>query len=334
MITAKGSGQAVKVKPRVYLFSDAFKSFNGNPAVMRETLGGKGAGLAEMTASGVNVPPGLTIITACCNEYYDNGNSLPGALFDEIKESLAEIERASAKKLGDVNNPLLLSVRSGAKFSMPGMMDTILNLGTNDQTVESLARLTNNARFAWDNYRRFIQMYGSVVLEIPKDVFEDCLDDKKEELGITNDTDLTESHLKHLVNDFKLIIRERAGDEFPQDAYEQLLGAIQAVFRSWNNSRAIYYRNFNKIDHNLGTAVNIQAMVFGNMDNNSGTGVCFTRNPATGEKHLYGEYLVNAQGEDVVAGVRTPKKISDLADEMPAVYWRAIIVKCKTSNSQ
>lgn len=305
---------------RVFLFGDAYKAFDGDRAVMREALGGKGAGLAEMTASGVNVPPGLTILTSCCREYTENGGKMPTGLFEEVVEQLKHVEKSLDRKLGDLEKPLLLSVRSGAKFSMPGMMDTILNLGLNDKTVESLSKLTKNPRFAWDSYRRFIQMFSNVVLDVTKDKFEDLLEDKKDELGITNDSDLTVDHLKELVKEYKELVKKRTSKDFPQDTTEQLEGAIEAVFKSWNNSRAVYYRNLNKIDHNLGTAVNVQSMVFGNFDNNSGTGVCFTRNASTGEKVIYGEYLVNAQGEDVVAGVRTPNKISEMSEDMPKVY--------------
>jgi pyruvate,orthophosphate dikinase len=331
MISTKGdtmTKSAVDLKKRVYLFADAYKAFQGDSKElseaqrnsMKEALGGKGAGLAEMTASGVNVPPGLTLLTSCCREYHTNGQKVADGLYDEVLDQLKHVEQALDRKLGDLDKPLLLSVRSGAKFSMPGMMDTILNLGLNDKTVQSLSRLTNNERFAWDSYRRFIQMYSNVVLEIHKDKFEDILEDKKDELGVKADTDLKAEHLKELVSQYKSLVEKLHGKPFPQDTKEQLFGAIEAVFRSWNNSRAIYYRNLNKIDHNLGTAVNVQAMVFGNLNDQSATGVCFTRNPSTGEKLLYGEYLVNAQGEDVVAGTRTPKKIAEMTKEMPKVY--------------
>ncbi len=322
MLSTKGSDQKSKTVglSRVYLFAEAYRAFAGDRTVMRERLGGKGAGLAEMTAAGVNVPPGMTILTDCCRQYYEEGKKVPAGLFDEVWAKLKEIESTLGSRLGDTDKPLLLSVRSGAKFSMPGMMDTILNLGLNRQTVEALAKLTGNARFAWDSYRRFIQMYANVVLDISKDSFEDIMEDMKDELGIKLDTELNAEHLQALVGKFKQLVVERAHTQFPEDTGEQLKGAIEAVFRSWNNSRAIYYRNLNKIDHDLGTAVTVQAMVFGNMDGESATGVCFTRNPSTGEKMLYGEYLVNAQGEDVVAGIRTPNKISKMADEMPKVY--------------
>ncbi|HNM49598.1 MAG TPA: pyruvate, phosphate dikinase, partial [Candidatus Obscuribacter sp.] len=277
-------------------------------------------GLAEMTRSGVNVPPGLTILTSCCREYTAGGEKMPAGLFDEILSELAHVEKKLDRKLGDLNKPLLLSVRSGAKFSMPGMMDTVLNLGLNDQTVESIATLTKNPRFAWDSYRRFIQMFSNVVLEIGKDKFEDILDDMKDELKVSNDNELTVENLKKLVLEYKALVEKKKGKPFPQDPKQQLHDSIEAVFRSWNNPRAVYYRNLNKIDHNLGTAVNVQSMVFGNFDDSSATGVCFTRNPSTGEKLLYGEYLINAQGEDVVAGVRTPLKISEMAAHNQAIY--------------
>ncbi|MBS1989366.1 MAG: pyruvate, phosphate dikinase [Cyanobacteria bacterium SZAS LIN-3] len=315
----EGKGRS-KLAKRVYRFEEAFDAFAGDREHMREMLGGKGAGLAEMTKSGVNVPPGLTIMTSSCREYTELGQKMPPGLMDEVMKDLALIEKSLDRKLGDLEKPLLLSVRSGAKFSMPGMMDTVLNLGLNDKTVQSLAKLTGNERFAYDSYRRFIQMYSNVVLEISKDNFEDLLDDMKDELKLTSDADLSVTDLKKLVESYKALVQERSGKPFPQEAKEQLAGSVEAVFKSWNNNRAVYYRNLNKIDHNLGTAVNIQSMVFGNFDNDSATGVCFTRNPSTGEKLLYGEYLTNAQGEDVVAGVRTPKKISDMATEMPAVH--------------
>lgn len=321
MTHAKSTSVKAKelVTKRVLRFSDASEYFDGDYSRMREALGGKGAGLAEMTAGGVNVPPGMTILTSVCRSYHENGNKMPDGLKEEVLKELAALESTVGKKLGDLKAPLLLSVRSGAKFSMPGMMDTILNLGLNDQTVATLAQLTNE-RFAWDSYRRFLQMYGNVVLEISKDEFEDVLEDKKQAAKAATDADLNSENLKALVRQFKELIKKRSGRDFPQDVQEQLFGAIEAVFKSWNNSRAIYYRNLNNIDHNLGTAVNIQAMVFGNLDEISATGVCFTRDPSSGKKLLYGEYLTNAQGEDVVAGTRTPKNIKHLEKEMPNVY--------------
>ncbi|MBI5172820.1 MAG: pyruvate, phosphate dikinase [Candidatus Melainabacteria bacterium] len=318
--TSKASGKELNLKKRVYLFEEGFEAMGGDREAMKELLGGKGAGLAEMTRSGVNVPPGLTILTSCCREYTAGGEKMPAGLFDEILSELAHVEKKLDRKLGDLNKPLLLSVRSGAKFSMPGMMDTVLNLGLNDQTVESIATLTKNPRFAWDSYRRFIQMFSNVVLEIGKDKFEDILDDMKDELKVSNDNELTVENLKKLVLEYKALVEKKKGKPFPQDPKQQLHDSIEAVFRSWNNPRAVYYRNLNKIDHNLGTAVNVQSMVFGNFDDSSATGVCFTRNPSTGEKLLYGEYLINAQGEDVVAGVRTPLKISEMAGENQAIY--------------
>lgn len=321
MLTKQASSSEHKVgSKRVLLFTEGFEYFGGNRTLMRELLGGKGAGLAEMTSAGVNVPPGITIITSLCKDYYANNKTMPAGLIDEVKEQLKVVEQKLDRKLGDTNKPLLLSVRSGAKFSMPGMMDTVLNLGLNDETVASLSKLTNNPRFAWDSYRRFIQMYSNVVFDLSKDRFEDILEDKKDALRVSQDTDLTAENLKELVDEYKAFVKKERKIDFPQDTAEQLAGAIEAVFKSWNNSRAIYYRNLNKIDHEIGTAVNVQAMVFGNFDNDSATGVCFTRNPSTGEHYLYGEYLVNAQGEDVVAGVRTPKKIAEMKVEMPAVY--------------
>jgi pyruvate, orthophosphate dikinase len=312
------------VTKRVFLFAAAFNHFaNGATtltdaarASMRDALGGKGAGLAEMTASGISVPPGLTIQTSVCREYYDSGKTLPAGLFDEVLTELTQVEEAVGRRLGDVANPLLLSVRSGAKFSMPGMMDTILNLGLNDQTVEGLAAKLGE-RFALDSYRRFIQMYGNVVLDLGKDEFEELLHSAKISAGVESDAELSPANLRALIADYKQLVLDQVGIDFPQDTQEQLRGAIVAVFRSWNNERAIYYRNLNGIDHAIGTAVTVQAMVFGNLNDQSATGVCFTRNPSTGEPSLYGEYLVNAQGEDVVAGTRTPKPIGLMAEEMP-----------------
>lgn len=310
----------VAINQRVFLFEEAYQFFSGDRNSMREMLGGKGAGLAEMSSAGISVPPGLTILTLACREYYREKAKMPHGLMEEVLHELTRIEKKLDRRLGDSKKPLLLSVRSGAKFSMPGMMDTILNLGLNDQTVESLAALTKNARFAWDSYRRFIQMYSSVVLEINKDRFEKLIEEVKHKYGVTSDSSMSIEALQELVQNYKAFVQREKGTSFPQDTRAQLAGAIEAVFRSWNNGRAIYYRNLNKIDHNIGTAVNVQAMVFGNFDNTSATGVCFTRNPSSGEKVLYGEYLLNAQGEDVVAGVRTPNKISEMAHELPKVY--------------
>lgn len=287
---------------------------------MKALLGGKGANLAEMTNIGLPVPPGMTITTKACNEYYRLGRKLPEGLMDEVKRNLAVVEEQAGKKFGDVKNPLLVSVRSGAMFSMPGMMDTILNLGLNEETVQSLARNTDNLRFAYDAYRRFIQMFGDVVLEIPKYEFEDILHRQKDVQGVRFDQELTSESLRKIIDNYKELVQSKTGKPFPENPLDQLAMAIEAVFRSWNNDRAIVYRNLNKIDHDLGTAVNIQSMVFGNMGNDSGTGVAFTRNPSTGENVLYGEFLTNAQGEDVVAGIRTPRPIAQLKDEMPALY--------------
>lgn len=297
----------------VYLFEEG-------RANMRSLLGGKGAGLAEMTRIGLPVPPGMTITTEVCRQYYKVGNRFPDGLAEQIKAGLISIEQKTGKKFGDATNPLLLSVRSGAIFSMPGMMDTILNLGLNDVTVEGMAAATANRRFAFDAYRRFVQMFGDVVLEIHKHDFEELLTKRKELQGVKFDQELTAESLSALVADYKKLVIDRSGRPFPQDPMEQLFMSVEAVFRSWNNERAIVYRNLNRISHELGTAVNVQSMVFGNMGDDCGTGVAFTRNPSTGEKALYGEFLTNAQGEDVVAGIRTPRPISELKDQMPEMY--------------
>ncbi|MFN8586950.1 MAG: pyruvate, phosphate dikinase [Candidatus Eisenbacteria bacterium] len=301
----------------VYYFGDGAAEGNGQ---MKDVLGGKGAGLAEMTNAGVPVPPGFTITTSVCRWYYAHEKQLPEVFEGQQAEALARLEASLGRKLGDANDPLLVSVRSGAKFSMPGMMDTILNLGLNDQSVEGLARKTGNERFAWDCYRRFIQMFASVVMDFEKNQFEHLIEALKHKRKVKLDTELTADDLKTLVLDFKRFVRKHAGRDFPQDPLEQLALSRNAVFRSWNNDRAIYYRRQNGIPDDIGTAVNVQAMVFGNMGDTSGTGVGFTRNPSTGEHHFYGEYLTNAQGEDVVAGVRTPQPIAHLEEEMPAVY--------------
>ncbi len=294
--------------------------FHEGRADMRALLGGKGANLAEMTNIGLPVPPGMTITTDACRQYYKAGAKLPDGLADEVKQNLAKLEEQTGKKFGDPANPLLVSVRSGAVFSMPGMMDTILNLGLNEQTVRGLAENTGNLRFAYDAYRRFIQMFSDVVLELPKHEFEHILNRRKDKLGVKYDQELDAPALRLIIDEYKEFVREKTDRAFPEDPMEQLFMAVEAVFRSWNNDRAIIYRNLNKIDHDLGTAVNIQSMVFGNMGSDSGTGVAFTRNPSTGENVLYGEYLTNAQGEDVVAGIRTPQPIAKLQDEMPAIY--------------
>ncbi len=297
----------------VYLFHE------GN-AQMKSLLGGKGANLAEMTNIGLPVPYGMTISTDACRDYYAGGKKLPVGLVDEVMAVLARVEEKVGKRFGDANDPLLLSVRSGAVFSMPGMMDTILNLGLNAVTFPALGRLTNNRWFACDTYRRFIQMFSDVVMEVPKSKFEHILEEHKAAQGVQLDQELSVESLEKVIAAYKALYREEVGSDFPEDVHEQLLLSIEAVFRSWNNHRAIVYRTINKIDHHLGTAVNIQSMVFGNMGDNSGSGVAFTRNPSTGERKLYGEYLFNAQGEDVVAGVRTPKPIAKLAEEMPDIY--------------
>ena len=298
----------------VYLFKE------GN-ADMRNLLGGKGANLAEMTNLGLPIPQGFTITTEACTDYYNQGKKISKEIEDQIYEALGKLEEIQGKKFGDNTDPLLVSVRSGARASMPGMMDTILNLGLNDEAVEGFATKTGNPRFAYDSYRRFIQMYSDVVMEVPKSFFEKIIDEVKEEKGVKYDTDLTVEDLKELVRRFKEVYKNAMnGEEFPQEPKEQLMGAVKAVFRSWDNPRAIVYRRMNDIPGDWGTAVNVQAMVFGNMGETSGTGVAFTRNPSTGEKGIYGEYLINAQGEDVVAGVRTPQPISKLAEDLPECY--------------
>jgi pyruvate, orthophosphate dikinase len=297
----------------VYLFHEG----NGN---MKETLGGKGANLAEMTRIGLPVPYGFTISTQACNAYYDAGKMIPSLVESQVLGALNTLEEKMGKKLGDAQNPLLVSVRSGSVFSMPGMMDTVLNLGMNDETVIGMGKLTNNPRFAYDSYRRFIQMFSNVVLDINTYYFEQLLEETREEKGYSADPEMTAEDWKEVIEGYKGIVKKHTRKDFPQDPKEQLFLAINAVFDSWNNQRAIVYRRLNKIPDHLGTAVNIQSMVFGNMGNDSGTGVAFTRNPSTGEHVLYGEYLINAQGEDVVAGIRTPQPIQTLKDEMPAVF--------------
>ena len=297
----------------VYLFSEG----NGS---MKELLGGKGANLAEMSNLGMPVPQGFTVSTEACTQYYNDGRAINADIQAEIMEYLTKLEEITGKKFGDPKNPLLVSVRSGARASMPGMMDTILNLGLNDTVVEGFAEITNNPRFAYDSYRRFIQMFSDVVMELSKKRFEEIIDAKKAERGIKLDTEMTTEDLKDLVVRFKKFYKDEKGVDFPTDPKTQLMEAVKAVFRSWDNPRANVYRRMNEIPYDWGTAVNVQSMVFGNSGDNSGTGVAFTRNPATGEKALFGEYLINAQGEDVVAGVRTPSPISKLHEEMPEVY--------------
>ena len=303
----------IMAKKYCYLFSE------GN-AKMRELLGGKGANLAEMTGMGLPVPQGFTISTEACTQYYEDGRQINPEIQKEIMEYIAKMEAICGKKFGDKENPLLVSVRSGARASMPGMMDTILNLGLNEEVVEVIAKKSNNPRWAWDCYRRFIQMYSDVVMEVGKKYFEQLIDQMKEKKGVTQDVELTAEDLKELANQFKAEYKEKIGAEFPNDPKEQLFGAIKAVFRSWDNPRANYYRMQNDIPYSWGTAVNVQMMAFGNMGDTSGTGVAFTRNPATGEKKLMGEFLMNAQGEDVVAGVRTPMPIDKMKEIMPEVY--------------
>lgn len=300
-------------KKFVYLFTEG----NGT---MRELLGGKGANLAEMTNLGMPVPQGFTVTTEACTQYYNDGEKINSDIHAEIMDYIANLEKIAGKKFGDLENPLLVSVRSGSRASMPGMMDTILNLGLNDAVVESFAKKTNNPRFAYDSYRRFIQMYSDVVMEVGKAYFEKLIDAMKHKKNVKLDTDLDADDLKELARQFKAEYKSKIGSDFPSDPVEQLMGAIKAVFRSWDNPRAIYYRRMNDIPSDWGTAVNVQMMVFGNMGNTSGTGVAFSRNPSTGEAKLYGEYLMNAQGEDVVAGVRTPLTIDQLQEQNPAVY--------------
>ncbi len=308
---------------RVWLFRE------GN-ADMRNLLGGKGANLAEMTNLGLPVPPGLTITTETCMDYINHGNKMPEGLMDEVKAALKDVEAQKGQKFGDSQNPLLVSVRSGARVSMPGMMETILNLGLNDETVEAMVKLTNNPRFCYDSYRRFLTMFGSVAWEMDRQkYFESEVEKVKAREGVKSDTEISAEGWKSLIPVYKNTIKEVTGKEFPQDPYVQLQEAIEAVFRSWNIPRAVAYRNMNKIDHNYGTAVNVQSMVFGNMGDDCATGVSFTRNPATGENKFYGEYLTNAQGEDVVAGIRTPKPIAMLETEMPDLYRQYVDIAKK-----
>ncbi len=311
---------------RVFFFGGGKAEGNGT---MKDVLGGKGAGLAEMTNLGVPVPPGFTIATEVCNLYYGNRGMLPRDVKAEIATNLAKLERAFGRKLGDPKNPLLVSVRSGAKFSMPGMMDTVLNLGLNDKTVEGLAQKSRNPRFAYDSYRRFLMMFSDVVLDLPKADFDDIYADKKQERGAATDVDLSAEDLMNVCGKFKALVKERLKKEFPQDPRIQLELARDAVFRSWNNDRAKYYRKTNGIPDDIGTAVNVQAMVFGNMGDDCATGVGFTRNPATGAKEFYGEYLVNAQGEDVVAGIRTPRPIRDMKKDFPKVFDQLMRITAK-----
>jgi len=297
----------------VYLFREG-------SAAMKNLLGGKGCNLAEMTNLGMPIPEGFTVTTEACNDYYEKGKKIAPEIASQIEAAMADLEKVAAKKFGDNNDPLLVSVRSGARASMPGMMDTILNLGMNDDAVEAVAARTGNPRFAYDSYRRFIQMFSDVVMDVPKPKFEHALEEMKEAKGVHYDTELTVEDLKLLVKKFKAIYKEQIGSDFPTDPKTQLMESVEAVFRSWDNPRAIVYRRLNDIPSSWGTAVNVQRMVFGNMGDTSGTGVAFTRNPATGEKKIFGEYLINAQGEDVVAGIRTPLPIATLEKDMPDVY--------------
>src|SRR6516225_1473345 len=314
----------------VYYFGDGKADGEGK---MKPLLGGSRAILTKMTRIGLPVPPGFTITTEVCAYYYENKKSYPPELNEQVATALAKVEKSVGKRLGDRNNPLLLSVRSGARDSMPGMMDTILNLGMNDEVVEIVAEKSGNPRFAWDSYRRFLQMYGDVVMGVQKregedhEPFETVIEEVKHAAGAEKDTDLSVDDLKVMVEKFKRLIKERTGKAFPQDPHEQLWGSIGAVFGSWNNDRAIVYRRKYNIPHEWGTAVNVQTMVFGNRGDASATGVAFTRDPATGEKVFYGEYLINAQGEDVVAGVRTPHAVALLAKEMPAAHKELLLVR-------
>ena len=297
----------------VYMFTE------GN-ATMRNLLGGKGANLAEMTGLGLPVPQGFTVTTEACTQYYEDGRQINDEIMAQIMEAMTKLEEITGKKFGDKENPLLVSVRSGARASMPGMMDTILNLGLNEEVVEALAEASGNPRWAWDCYRRFIQMYSDVVMEVGKKYFEELIDKMKEEKGVTQDVELTAEDLKTLAGQFKAEYKEKIGSDFPADAKEQLVGAVKAVFRSWDNPRANVYRRDNDIPYSWGTAVNVQMMAFGNMGDDCGTGVAFTRDPATGAKGLFGEFLTNAQGEDVVAGVRTPMHISEMEEKFPEAF--------------
>ncbi len=287
---------------------------------MKELLGGKGANLAEMTNLGLPVPNGFTITTDACKSYYQNQGKIKAEIVQEILQNIQKLEQTTGKSFGKSNNPLLLSIRSGAPFSMPGMMDTILNLGMNDEVANKMLELTNNPRFVYDSYRRFIMMYADVVKGYPKSQFEEILENYKKAKNVTKDTELDATDLKNITEDYKKLYESIQGKPFPEDPSRQILEAVSAVFRSWNNERAVYYRNLNQIPNDLGTAVNVQEMVFGNYGKTSGSGVAFTRNPATGENILYGEYLINAQGEDVVAGIRTPIPMHELKNQMPEIY--------------
>src|SRR5438445_6398502 len=316
---SKREVESIERKPAtkyVFFFGDGRADGNGK---MKDELGGKGAGLAEMTTAGLPLPPGFTIQTEACREYMRH-EAVSEEVNQQMEEALRRLEKLQAQKLGGGENPLLVSVRSGAKFSMPGMMDTILNLGLNDQSVEALAKRSKNPRFAYDSYRRLIQMFGNVVLEIKKEEFERVFEAKKKQKKAELDTDLDAKALNEVITEYKKVVKKHTKRDFPQDPHEQLVMARDAVFRSWNNDRAKTYRRINNISDDLGTAVNVQAMVFGNLGESSGTGVGFTRNPATGDKEFYGEFLLNAQGEDVVAGIRTPQRIGALAALLPEAF--------------
>lgn len=322
-------------KKWVYLYSEvdeAEKYVNNNWEAVRTLLGGKGANLADMSRIGLPVPPGFTVTTEACNAYSAAGQTFPAGLWEQEVEALQALEKQTGKKFGDAERPLLVSCRSGAKFSMPGMMDTVLNIGMNDQVVEGMAKLTNDARFAYDSYRRLVQMFGSVVMGVDDDLFEDVIVDARDEAGVKTDAELTAEQWKKVTQKFKEIYREETGDDFPQDPLQQIKLATEAVFKSWNGKRAFDYRNAAGIPHDLGTGVNIVTMAFGNMGDNSGTGVAFTRDPATGENVLYGDYLINAQGEDVVAGIRNTEHISKLQQEMPGVYQQFVDICGKLEN--
>src|SRR5271163_2613175 len=306
-----------RIHPEIYFFGAGVAE---GRAEMRNLLGGKGANLAEMARLKLPVPPGFTISTQVCNYFYDHAHKYPKGLTDGVAKSVARVEKALGKKFGDVNNPLLVSVRSGARASMPGMMNTILNLGLNDQTVEGLAKISGNPRFAYDCYRRFVQMFGEVALNIEMRKFDDVFDARKHKAKVKLDTDLSDADLKVIIGDYKKLVQKETGKAFPQDAHQQLAMSRDAVFRSWWGPNAATYRRMEKIPDELGTAANVQAMVFGNLGDDSGTGVGFTRDPATGEKVFWGEFLMNAQGEDVVAGIRTPLPISELENVLPQAY--------------
>jgi len=318
-------------KKYVYFFGAGKAEGKGTD---RKTLGGKGAGLAEMTSIGLPVPAGFTISVDTCEYYWANGKKWPAGLDKEIKAQLAQLEKTTKKKLGDPKDPLLVSVRSGAARSMPGMMETILNLGLNDKSVEGLATATNNPRFAWDAYRRFLQMYSTTAVGLSKELLEDKLHHLKAPIGVKGDHEIPAENLKELCGEFKAFFREQTGKDFPQDPWTQLVGAINAVFGSWNAEKAVTYRRVEKITDLKGTGVIVQQMVFGNMGDDSGSGVCFPRDPSTGENLFYGDMLVNAQGEDVVAGIRTPIKLSDLGKKMPAIYDQLCAVRAILEGAQ